>query len=64
MDCDVQVNGEQVPFLQVWASMNRAIRYGLEQALSLKRDTQEECQVFVDEYCSRHEAVFGTQFRP
>ena len=58
----VKVNGQTVDYDGAVALMDDDLRQTIADKLALRLDDDEERQVFVDEYASAHERVYGAPF--
>ena len=67
MSIQVTINGQSVDFEAAANLMDDGIRERLHDDFERRVGkgspvTAEEAQVFADEYCARHEAVYGAAF--
>ena len=62
METIVTIAGRQIGMDTALTHMNHTIVADLQRDLDLRFDGPKEAQVFADEYCARHEKVFGKPF--
>jgi len=58
----VRLAGQEVEFTALTARMDKELSRQISLKLGLRCDAADEAQVFVDEYATAHERVFGKPF--